>query len=196
AVPTDRRSPAVPVFVREPREFEALTGFHLHRGCLALVHRPAPVAMDDLIRRPGPLLVLEAVANPDNVGGVFRNAAALGAAGVVLSPTAGDPLYRKAVRTSMAAVLSVPFARAEPWPPGLGRVRAAGFTLVALTPREPSTPLDVFVRGAGPARNMALVIGPEGDGVSAAVEAIADARVRIPMTGRVDSLNVSVAVGI
>ena len=97
---------------------------------------------------------MKAVTNADNVGGVFRNAAAFGAGGVLLSPTCCDPLYRKAIRTSMGAALRVPFARADDddWPGVLMRVRAAGFTIVALTPREPSETLDAFSGAAAPAR--------------------------------------------
>jgi tRNA G18 (ribose-2'-O)-methylase SpoU len=116
---------------------------------------------------------------------------------VLLSPTCCDPLYRKAIRTSMGAVLGVPFARAgaDEWPSVLARVRAAGFTLVALTPREPSETLDAFA--ARPrAPRVALIVGTEGAGLTAAVEAVADYRVRIPIGGDVDSLNLATAAGI
>ena len=143
------------------------------------------------------VVVLEGVANADNVGGAFRNAAAFGVDAVVLSPTCCDPLYRKAIRTSMGAALRVPFARAgaAEWPAALGRLRAAGFTLVALTLREPSETLDAFAARARPAR-LALIVGTEGAGLSAAVESSADVRVRIPIRGDVDSLNLASAVGI
>ena len=97
----------------------AIAGYDVHRGCLALVHRPPPVSVDVLVAHASTLLVvLEGVSNADNVGGVFRNAAAFGAGGVLLSPTCCDPLYRKAIRTSMGATLRVPFARvgADDWP--------------------------------------------------------------------------------
>src|SRR5262249_23626855 len=139
------------------------------------------------------IVVMDGVTNADNVGGVFRNAAAFGADGVVLSPTTCDPFYRKAIRTSMGAVLRVPFARADDWPAAVSRVRAAGFTIVALTPREPSEPLDRFAERP---RKIALVVGSEGGGLTPSVEATADYRVRIPISDAVDSLNLSVAVGI
>ena len=141
------------------------------------------------------LVVLEGVTNADNVGGVFRNAAAFGAGGVVLSPTCCDPLYRKAIRTSMGAVLQVAFARADEWPAALDQIRAAGFTIVALTPREPSIALDVFA-AAPVGEKIALVAGTEGPGLTPEVEAMADHRVRIPIGAAVDSLNLAVAVGI
>jgi len=197
AASLDTLHAAVPVLVCDTQDFAALTGFNIHRGCLALVHRPRPTPLAALIDAASSLVVLDAVANPDNVGGVFRNAAAFGVGGVVLGPTTCDPLYRKAVRTSMAATLQVPFARAREaeWPAALDAMRGRGFTIAALTPREPSEPLDAFAARRGSAR-VALVVGAEGAGVTPAIEAASDARVRIPVSGAVDSLNLAVAVGI
>jgi tRNA G18 (ribose-2'-O)-methylase SpoU len=185
----------VPVLVADGAVLEEVAGYHVHRGCLALVERPRTPSIDEVIARDGILVVLEGVTNADNVGGLFRNAAAFAAAGVVLSPTCCDPLYRKAVRTSMAAVLRVPFARAESWPAALARIKAAGRRIVALTPRGASQPIDEFARQGG-ANAIALVAGTEGSGLSADVESVADACVRIPMVDGVDSLNVAVALGI
>jgi len=188
---------SIPILVCRAHDLADLAGFDIHRGCLALVRRPAETAVAALIETAATIVVLDAVANADNVGGVFRNAAAFGADGVVLSPTTCDPLYRKAVRTSMAAVLRVPFARArdDEWPAALDAMRRRGFTVVALTPREPSAPLDAFAARPRPPR-IALVVGAEGAGITPSVEANADARVRIPIGGGVDSLNLAVAVGI
>src|SRR5262249_42643523 len=108
--------PAVSIYLARIADFRSITGYNIHRGCLALAVRPAPAALDDVLRAARTVVVLEGVTNADNVGGVFRNAAAFGAGAVLLSPTCCDPLYRKAIRTSMGAVLSVPFARAAPWP--------------------------------------------------------------------------------
>jgi tRNA G18 (ribose-2'-O)-methylase SpoU len=188
--------PDVPVLVRDAKEIEAIAGYHVHRGCLALVRRPSPTALADVLARDGPLVVLDGVTNADNVGGVFRNAAAFAAGGVLISPTTCDPLYRKAVRTSMAAVLRVPFVRADAWPDDLARVRAAGFTLVALCPAEPAVALDKFAASRPPRSKIALILGTEGSGLSAAVEEMAAVRVRIPMRAGTDSLNVAVACGI
>src|SRR6185503_3971965 len=174
--------PLVPVLVASQPDLSAIAGYDVHRGCLALVHMPPPTALDELLARATTVVVMEAVTNADNVGGVFRNAAAFGAGGVLLSPTCCNPFYRKAIRTSMAAVLRVPFAR-------------AGFAIVALTPREPSQTLDAFAARARPAK-LALVVGTEGAGLTAGVERAADYRVRIPIGGDVDSLNVAVATGI
>jgi tRNA G18 (ribose-2'-O)-methylase SpoU len=192
-----RLDPDVPLFVCSGDEFAAIAGYDVHRGCLALVHRPPATSVDVLLAPAGMLVVLEGVTNADNVGGVFRNAAAFRAGGVLLSPTCCDPLYRKAIRTSMGATLRVPFARAgaDEWPGVLTRVRSAGFTIVALTPREPADTLGVFAARPRTPR-IALIVGTEGAGLTEAAEAAADVRVRIPISGAVDSLNVATAAAI
>ena len=181
-----------PVYVCETRAFSAITGFNLHRGCLALVQRPAPLTLDDVARDASLLLALDGVTDADNVGSAFRNAAAFGAGGVVLSPTCCDPLYRKAIRTSMGAVLAVPHARSECWPDDLGRLKALGFRLVALTPRARAIDLQLCERGP----RTAVLVGSEGPGLSDEVEAMADVSVRIPMRRDVDSLNLATAAAI
>lgn len=194
--PSIGRLPAsVPVFTCRNSEFLALTGLNIHRGCLALVERPDPPPMDAIVNRARTLVVLEGVSNPDNVGGIFRNAAAFRADAIVLGPRCCDPFYRKAVRTSMGATLRVPFVRMDEWPGGLLRLRAHGFQVVALTPREPSFPLDILASAGAPVRR-ALVFGAEGEGLSAEASGAADVCVRIPMARDVDSLNVAVATGI
>jgi tRNA G18 (ribose-2'-O)-methylase SpoU len=187
--------PSTPVYVIAVEHFGSITGFNIHRGCLALVQRPPARVAEVLLRGARTLVVLEAVTNADNVGGVFRNAAAFEVDAVLLSPTCCDPLYRKAVRTSMAAALQVPFARLEPWPEGLAMLKANGFAVLALTPRSDSVTIDELTARFHPER-IALVVGAEGAGLSEAAEAIADHRVRIPISGRVDSLNLAVAAGI
>jgi tRNA G18 (ribose-2'-O)-methylase SpoU len=189
--------PSVPVLVCRTEDFAPLTGHHIHRGCLALARRPSPLAPASLVASAAALVVLEGVTNADNVGGVFRNAAAFDVDGVLLSPTTCDPLYRKAIRTSMAASLQVPFARVAPaeWDAVAPALHAAGLAVVALTPREPSEPLDRFASRPRPPR-IALLIGTEGAGLSAGLESAADYRVRIPISDRVDSLNLAVAAGI
>ena len=186
---------AVPILVCQTEDLRGITGHDMHRGCLGLVERPKATAVDEILTASKTLVILEGVTNADNVGGVFRNAAALGAGGVVLSPTCCDPLYRKAIRTSMGATLRVPFARLDGWPSTLTRLRTAGFTVVALTPREPSETLDAFAARARP-HKLALIVGTEGSGLTPAVEAAADYRVRIPIDADVDSLNLVSAAGI
>src|SRR5262249_10954209 len=148
-----------------------------------------------ILRDARMIVVMEHVTNADNVGGVFRNAAAFAADGVILSPSCCDPLYRKAIRTSMGAVFSVPFSRIADWPGGLADRRATGFTIVALTPHQSSQTLNEFAQSARLAR-VALLVGTEGEGLSDEALMAADERVRIPITGAVDSLNLAVATGI
>jgi tRNA G18 (ribose-2'-O)-methylase SpoU len=195
----DATSAGLPIYLVSSDAMRAITGFNLHRGCLALVERPAVLPLGALlhqVRRAGRLVVLEEVANADNVGSVFRNAAAFSAAGVLLSPGCCDPLYRKAIRTSMGAALGVPFARVAEWPDGLAAVRAAGFALVALTPAADARDIGAFARDPRRPSRVALLVGTEGAGVSPAAYAAADVRVRIPMAAGVDSLNLATATGI
>jgi tRNA G18 (ribose-2'-O)-methylase SpoU len=184
----------VPVYVCAVAAFAAITGFNIHRGCLALAERPARRSARDAIGGTDLVVVLEKVANADNVGGVFRNAAAFGAGAVLLSPGCCDPLYRKAIRTSMAASLTIPFASLNDWPEGLRLVRDEGFALVALTPHGSATPIDRFA--ATRPKRLAVLVGAEEAGLSEDVEAVADHRVRIPIRPEIDSLNLAVATGI
>jgi tRNA G18 (ribose-2'-O)-methylase SpoU len=194
------REATAPIYLCPNALFEALTGHDFHRGCLALVRRPMPLDWRALAERARALVVLEGVANHDNIGGVFRNAAAFGADGVLLDPRCADPLYRKAIRTSVAASLRVPFATigAEPgarWPECLGELAARGFDLIALTPGAGARELEAFA--AAPRRErLALLFGNEGAGLSAAALAACQERVRIAIRPAVDSLNLAVACGI
>lgn len=184
-----------PVLVSSDATLRSVTGFNFHRGCVALAVRPAATPPDAL-RSAGRLVALEGVGNPDNVGGIFRTAAALGAGGILLGPGTGDPLYRKAIRTSMAAALSMPFTEIAEWPAGLNALREHGFRLVALTPQAEAVPLAQFAAGVGPGERLVLLLGSEGGGLDPRTLALADARVRIPLAPGVDSLNVVVAAGI
>ncbi len=186
---------ATPVYVGPPSLFEALTGVDIHRGCLAIVERPREPAIEELIASSHLMVGLEDCGNADNMGAVFRNAAAFGVDALVLSPGCCDPLYRKSVRTSMAAVSTMSWARASNWLATLDGFRTAGIVLIALTPRSPALTLDEFADMPRPDR-LALLVGSEGDGLSDAALARADHRVRIPMTRSVDSLNLAVSTGI
>jgi tRNA G18 (ribose-2'-O)-methylase SpoU len=190
-----RLTPSVPIFLCATELFEQVTGYNIHRGCLALVERGRPSGLDEVIENARLVVVLENVANADNVGGVFRNAAAFGADAVLLTASSCDPLYRKAIRTSMAASLAVPTARLHDWPDALATLKSSGFTIVALTPNERAETLDAFANGPRPAR-IALLVGAEESGLSEAAMARAVRRIRIPIRADVDSLNLAVAVGI
>lgn len=197
--------PHVPVLLAEQPLIERTAGFALHRGCVAAVRRPPVPDIDGVLRGigPGPACValLEGVNNHDNIGGIFRNAAAFGLDAVLLTPDCADPLYRKAVRVSMGGVLRVPYARADAGAragatlAALASLRAAGFTTIALTPDAGATDIGSFVT-EGPPERVALMLGAEGPGLTTAALAAADARVRIPISPAFDSLNVSTAAGI
>ncbi|MBI4888725.1 MAG: RNA methyltransferase [Acidobacteria bacterium] len=187
--------PDVPVYVAPAAVMDGITGLHIHRGCLALGERPRPASWRETAAGARTLVVLERVANADNVGGIFRNAAAFGAAAVLLDEATTDPLYRKAIRTSMGASLVVPFARAEPWPAALRELGALGFATVALTPSAAAPTVAETVARLG-GRPVALVLGHEGDGLTGAALAACEYRARIPVASAVDSLNVAAAAAV
>ena len=189
--------PAPRILVAAHELIRAVAGFPFHRGCLAVGERGEEPPADSLIVPPGPrlLVLLDQVTNPDNVGGVFRNALAFGADGVLLSAGSVDPLYRKTIRVSVGGSLYVPFARLADWAGGLARLKDAGYTVVALTPGERAVDLgDLGARA--PLSRVALVVGSEGDGLGEGTRAAADLSVKIRMRPGVDSLNVATATGI
>ena len=186
---------AAPVLVcADASHLATITGYNFHRGCLALVTRPPSLTPAELFscRR---ILALESVGNPDNVGGLFRTAAALGVDGVLLDPRSADPFYRKAIRTSMGAVLRIPFARAEEWRATLAAFRDRGFKVIALTPSAAAVDLSE-VPPLAPDDPVMVMVGAEGPGLDPASLEEADVRVRISIDDAVDSLNVVVAAGI
>ena len=189
----ERLAPEAPVYVAAQAVLDAIAGFHLHRGVLAFGRRaPEPEAEALLAGLPERALVVAAfgVGNHDNIGGIFRNAAAFGAEAVLLDPGCCDPLYRKAIRVSVGATLSVPFARMPGGVEAVELLLGRGFEALALTPSGG----EVLARVARPAR-AAVLLGAEGPGLSA--EVLARARtVSIPMAGAFDSLNVATACGI
>jgi len=187
-----------PIYLASPDVINAVSGFPLHRGALASADRRRLPGVDDMLRgRPGPILVTEGMNDHENLGSLFRNAAAFGAAGVILDPVSCDPLYRRAVRVSMGHVLHVPFTRVSTWPAGLEKLRSLGYEIAALTPKRGA----IDVRELAAARSpggppLALVVGAEGPGLSDAVLSLADHRVRIEMANGVDSLNVATAAAV
>jgi len=186
--------PDVPVHVCDAETLRQATGYDFHRGCLALAWRDERVIPVDEIVHGRRLLAVQGVSNPDNVGGLFRTAFAFGFDAVLLDRAAGDPLYRKAIRTSMAATLRVPFTRAANWVDTLHALRTRGHLVVALTPHPDATPLEAY--HADPADRVVLLAGSEGHGLSRDSMDIADVRLRIPIDPRADSLNVVVATAI
>lgn len=186
--------PEVTVFVGQPEQLEALTGFHLHRGALASMHRPTPSDPAELLAASRRVVVLEDLADHTNVGAIFRSVAALGADGVLLTPGCADPLYRRAVRVSMGAVLQVPWARLPHWREAGPLIRDSGFELAAFALRDDAEDLADFVDRVP--EKLALMFGTEGEGLSRRALAAATRCVTIPMEHEVDSLNVSTAAAL
>ncbi|HVY09290.1 MAG TPA: RNA methyltransferase [Mycobacteriales bacterium] len=184
----------VPVYVGSDATLRALTGFHVHRGALAAVQRRALPTLADVVAGATRLAVIEDIVNHTNLGAIFRTAAALGVEGVVISPRAADPLYRRSVRVSMGAVFTVPYARAASWPGVIDEVNAVGFRTVALTPSADAIDLDQLE--LAPGDRLAIVVGTEGAGLSRDVVERCEVAVRIPMRAGIDSLNVATAAGI
>jgi tRNA G18 (ribose-2'-O)-methylase SpoU len=192
----ERIGTGLDVYVASPDVITAATGFNMHRGCLALAERPAEVSLESVLSTATFVTILERVVDPDNVGSVFRSAEAFGIDAVLLSPGCADPFYRKAIRTSSGAALVVPSAEATPWPEALDQLRARGFVSVATTPDESAVNIGAFVASAAARGRVAVLFGTEGQGVTAEAMARADIRLRIPMSGALDSLNIATAAGI
>ena len=189
---------AGPVYVIPPEIALRLTGYPVHRGALAAMRRLPLSPVGEVLDGARRVVVLEDIVDHTNVGAIFRCVAALGFDAVVLAPRCADPLYRRSVRVSMGAVFAVPYARMDDWREGLGRLRAAGFRLLALTPAPGAVPIgEALADGrVPPGGRLALLLGTEGDGLSARWRDQADLSVRIPMSGGVDSLNVASAAAI
>ena len=184
----------VPVFVGPDDVMEELTGFHLHRGAVASMHRPELPPLDSVVRDARRVLVLEDIVDHTNVGAAFRSGAAFGIDAILVTPRCADPFYRRAVRVSMGTVFQVPWTRIQPWPRAVDALREAGFTVAALALTEDAVTLDELA--ATPPERLALVLGTEGDGLRPRTITAADVTVRIPMAGDVDSLNVAAAAAV
>jgi tRNA G18 (ribose-2'-O)-methylase SpoU len=185
-----------PVYVVSDAIISGIAGFQVHRGALASMERLPLPSVEQVAAPASRLVVLEDLVDHANIGAIFRCAAALGVGGVVLSPRCADPLYRRAVKVSMGAVFSIPYARMDDWYNGLAGLRGQGYQLLALTPDQAAVPLDEVVMG----ERVALLLGSEGDGLSS--RWLHESRpVCIPMSPEamaagVDSLNVVAAAAI
>ncbi|MGY5808183.1 TrmH family RNA methyltransferase [Rhizobium sp. LEGMi198b] len=183
----------VPVYVAEASVLDGIVGFHLHRGVLALGRRKAePDIGAFLDRLPERALVLAGcgISNHDNVGSMFRNAAAFGADAVLLDETCCDPLYRKALRVSVGSALKVPYCRQLSDVDLLTALAERGFAIWSLSPRG-----NTDIRAVPPADRMALVVGTEGAGLPQKILSTFGS-LRIPQAPSLDSLNVATASGI
>lgn len=183
-----------PVFVAEEPELEKLTGFHLHRGALAAMHRPDLADPEQVMANARRVVVLEDIVDHTNVGAIFRACAGLGVDAVLVTPRCADPLYRRSIRVSMGTVFQVPWTRIEPWPDALQQWRTAGWTTAALALTPSAIALDEFSQSL-PER-VVLIFGTEGDGLGAKTLAAVDHEVVMPMAGGVDSLNVAAAAAV
>ena len=181
-----------PVYVVDKWVLSGVAGFRVTRGVLASADRPPHASPDDVVAGTRRLAVLESLNDFENLGALFRNAAAFGVGGVLLDPQCADPLYRRSVRVSMGHVLRVPFAVLDDWPVSLKALSDKGFSVLAMTPRDDAVPMRDVPR---PGR-WAVLLGAEGPGLTEAAMAAADVRVRIPMAGGVDSLNVATAAAV
>jgi tRNA G18 (ribose-2'-O)-methylase SpoU len=183
--------PDVPVYVGAAPLLERLTGYNLHRGALAAMHRPPLAPVHELIQGARRIVILEDIVDHTNVGAIFRSVAGLGADAVLITPRCADPLYRRSVRVSMGTVLQVPWTRLPEWSEAAPLLHEAGFQLAALALSDDAVTLEDFA-AAAPER-LALILGTEGDGLSSQALAAADTVVTIPMLHGVDSLNVASA---
>lgn len=183
-----------PVLVVPDDVAAQVTGFPVHRGALASMHRPPLAPVADVIEGARLVVVLEDIGDHTNVGAAFRAAAGLGADAVLVSPRCADPLYRRSVRVSMGTVFQVPWTRMLDWDAGVQELRDAGFGIAALALADDAVGLDAYA--ANRPERVALVLGSEGDGLSRTAIASADTVVTIPMSGGVDSLNVASAAAV
>lgn len=181
------------VCVVTPEALSTAAGYHVHRGVLAAFDRPSPLDPASLLGTARTIAVVEHVNDFENLGALFRNAAAFGLDAVLLDPRCCDPFYRRCVRVSVGHSLLVPSARLAPWPGRLDDVRAAGFTVLAMTPAADAMPIGSAAAGL---EKVAVLVGAEGPGLTDHAMAAADVRVRIPMAPGVDSLNVATAAAV
>lgn len=185
------RFPDVPAYIGSEAILEEITGFHLHRGALAAMNRPAPLNLEDVLKGARRVAVLEDMVDHTNLGAVFRSAAALAVDAVLITPRCADPLYRRAIRVSMGTVFQVPWVRLESWPDSIRTLRRLGFLVAALALEPGSLELQEL-SGRNPER-LALILGTEGEGLAPQTLVHSDLTVRIPMNPAVDSLNVAAA---
>jgi tRNA G18 (ribose-2'-O)-methylase SpoU len=180
----------VPVYCLDKWTLSEVVGFRVTRGVLAAADRPSSLRAAEVLAGGSRFAVLESINDFENLGSVFRNAAAFGLDGVLLDARCADPLYRRSVRVSMGHIFAMPFAvLPDPWPAALTTLGQAGVQVIAMTPRASATTL----RSLTVPEKWAVLLGAEGPGLTEAALAAADLQVRIPMAAGVDSLNIATA---
>jgi tRNA G18 (ribose-2'-O)-methylase SpoU len=189
------RIPDIPYYRVSAEVMARVVGFHLNRGVLAAARRPPELTVADVLDGACAVAVLEGVNDHENLGSIFRNAAGLGVDAVVFGAGCADPLYRRAVRVSMGHALVVPYAHAKAWPADLKILRRRGFRLLAMTPDPQAVTLAHAMAETRDAR-VAVLVGAEGPGLTAAAMRACDMRVRVPMSRGTDSLNVATAAAL
>jgi tRNA G18 (ribose-2'-O)-methylase SpoU len=191
----DLAGAATPFYRASADVMARVVGFHLNRGVLAAARRVPEPGVAQVVDGARTVAVLEGVNDHENLGSIFRNAAGLGVDAVVFGSGCADPLYRRAVRVSMGHALLVPYARASNWPGDLVLLKESGFRLLAMTPQSEACALAEAMDSAVDER-VAVVVGAEGPGLTAAALRLSDVRVRIPMSRGTDSLNVATAAAL
>ncbi|MGO1544296.1 MAG: TrmH family RNA methyltransferase [Gulosibacter sp.] len=179
----------IPVYVGSEALLEQLTGYRMHRGVMAAMHRPVMPDPRTILREANTVLVLENIVDHTNVGAAFRNAAGIGADAVLVTPECADPLYRRSVRVSMGTVLQVPWTQLPEWKEAGPFLREYGFEIAALALDDAAVTLREFARNR-PER-VALLLGTEGHGLTQSALREAGHKIVIPMHHDVDSLNVA-----
>lgn len=188
------RFPDAPIFIGDDAQLQDLVGFHLHRGAMASMNRPAPLDLDEVLAASSRVAILEDIADHTNLGAIIRSASGLGIDAVLLTPKCVDPWYRRSARVSMGTVFDLPWVRLESWPQDIERLRAHGYRMLAMELTENAVPLNEIQLSAG--EKAAMILGNEGRGVTDEALAAVDTTVIIPMHRAVDSLNVGAASAI
>ena len=185
------RCPEIPVYTADEDLLCNLTGYHLTRGVLCAMRRPALPTVEEICNKAKRIVILENVQNPTNVGAIFRSAAALGMDAVLLTPGCSNPLYRRSARVSMGTVFQIPWTFTGEWPADMERLKALGFKTAAMALSDNSVSIDDPDLMAE--EKLAVLMGSEGDGLTEQTIAACDYTVKIPMHHGVDSLNVAAA---
>ncbi|MGO2053158.1 TrmH family RNA methyltransferase [Glutamicibacter sp. AOP38-B1-38] len=188
------RFPEVPIFIGNDRQLQDLVGFHLHRGAMASMNRPAPLDLGQVLTASSRIAILEDIADHTNLGAILRSASGLGVDAVLITPKCVDPWYRRSARVSMGTVFDLPWVRLNSWPEDIAILKDHGYTMLAMELTEDAVALNEVEMTEG--KKFAMILGNEGRGVAEQTLALVDQAVMIPMRREVSSLNVGAASAI